>query len=261
MMIIDFHTHIYPPAVAERAMSAVEDLLPPVTDGTSAGLLESMNRAGIDRSVALTLVNNPAKSESINRWALGERSSRITPLGSFHPAEPDPIGTIDRIAELGFPGIKVHPEYQDFRFSDARLYPFWKRCEEHGLFLITHAGFDIKFPPPFRSNPSELAAFHRALPNLRLVLAHMGSMEMWDEVEQELLGQDVWMDLAMIGYFNFTPERLASMIRRHGVEKVLFGTDSPWLDQKQSVDFVRSLPLSSSELEMIFAGNALELLG
>ncbi len=241
-------------------MAAVDGLLEPATDGTSAGLVASMDGAGIGKSVALTLVNNPANSEKINRWALSERSERIIPLGSVHPREADPLSTVDMIADAGFPGVKVHPEYQDFRFSDTSLFPVWKRIEERGLFLITHAGFDIKFQPPFRSNPAELAEFHRCFPKLKLVLAHMGSMEMWEEAEAHLVGKNLWLDLAMIGDFNFTPEKLAGMIRRHGVEKVLFGTDSPWQGQKSAVDFISSLPLSSAELEMIFAGNAEALL-
>ena len=67
-MIIDFHTHIYPPAVAAKAIAGASGLLTAATDGTAAGLLRSMDAAGIARSVALTLVTNPEKGRQINHW-------------------------------------------------------------------------------------------------------------------------------------------------------------------------------------------------
>ena len=259
-MIIDFHTHYYPDKIVERALSSVQGLLEPATDGTRAGLEASMKRAGIDLSVALPLVNTPRNSRGVNHWALAENRPPIRMLGSIHPEDPEIMKALEWIAESGLPGVKVHPEYQHFRFSEERFFPVWEKCAQLGLFVLTHAGSDIKFSPPFQTNPAELAAFHRRFPTLKLVLAHLGGMDMWDEVEKELLGLPVYLDLAMIGDFNVGAERLVRMIRRHGAERVLFGTDSPWLDQKRSVDFVRSLPLSETEKEQIFYRNAAGLL-
>lgn len=259
-MIIDFHTHFYPARIADRALSSVAGVLTPATDGTRAGLLRSMKRAGIDRSLGLPLVNTPDNARGVNNWAKNEHHDEIIMLGSLHPDDPAPLAAIDFIADAGLPGIKLHPEYQNFRFSETRLAPIWRHCIERDLFVLTHAGSDIKFSPPFHSNPAELAAFHRQYPALKLVIAHFGGMDMWDEVEKELLGLPVYLDLAMIGPFNFKPDRLRELIRRHGVDRVIFGSDSPWADQSDTVRFTASLGLDADELDRIFYRNAAALL-
>ena len=125
MMVIDFHTHCYPEKVVAKALSAVGDRLKPATDGTRAGLIASMREAGIDYSLALALVNNPANSRGVNRWAAEENRAPVFFTGSIHPADPDPEATLEFIAASGLKGIKLHPEYQGFEFSDERLFPLW----------------------------------------------------------------------------------------------------------------------------------------
>ena len=56
--------------------------------------------------------------------------------------------------------------------------------------MLTHAGADIAYTAPFHSDPERLAAFHRRYPELTFIIAHLGSYQMWDAVERELLGED-----------------------------------------------------------------------
>lgn len=259
-MIIDFHTHYYPAKVVGKALAAVEGRIGHYTDGSRAGLLASMREAKIDYSLALPIATRPANSRGINTWAAAERSENIGLTGSIHPGDPYLPDTLKYIAEQGLPGIKLHPEYQQFDFADERLYPVWKRCVELDLFVITHAGCDVMFKPPWHSDPARLAAFHRRFPELKLILAHLGSMEMWDAVETELAGLPVYFDLALLTPDRLPPQRLLAIIRKHGAERILFGTDSPWSPQKAHVDYIRSLPLSEAERELIFHRNAAKLL-
>lgn len=259
-MIIDFHTHFYPEKVVEKALSSSAGIIPHYIGGTRADLEESMLRAGIDCSVGLALVNNAGNSRSINAWAESHNRPPIVMTGSIHPDEENPLETLQWIADAGMPGIKVHPEYQQFGFEEERLFPIWERCQELGLFLITHAGSDAMFGPHFRTTPESLAAFHRRFPGLKFVLAHLGGMEMWDDVERYLTGLDVYLDLAMANAEYISVEQLTRIIKAHGAERILFGTDSPWDDQKRQVDFIRSLDLTEAEFELIFHRNAAELL-
>lgn len=259
-MIIDFHTHIYPGKVAAKAVEACAGRLPAYADGTRAGLEASMREAGIDLAVCLTVVNAPANSANINAWAVRENRPPLVMTGGFHPDEPDPLATVEAVAAAGLPGIKVHPEFQQFRFDEERLFPVWERCGELGLFLIAHAGWDALFDPPYHSDPEALAAFRRRFPGLKLILAHLGGMAMWDEVEKHIAGLPVYLDLAMATPEYIDADRLLRIIRAHGAERILFGTDSPWYGQKKQLDFIRSLPLTPEERERIFHRNAAELL-
>lgn len=260
-MILDFHTHYYPDKIAERAMASVAHLseVSVCTDGTRSGLIDSMHKAGIDISLALPLAGQSENVDGINRWAALQNRHPVYLTGTIHPDTENPEAVVRTIAEYGLKGVKVHPEYQEFTFEDGRLDAACRACIEHDLFLITHAGRDINFPPPPKSDPESLARFHRRFPDLKLVLAHFGSWGMWQEIEEHLIGLPVYLDLAFVADF-IPDEKLVEMIRRHGADRILFGSDSPWRDQGEYVAFLKRLPLSEAEFELIAWKNAVELL-
>ncbi len=260
-MIIDFHIHYYPEKIVERAMSSAEKLFTPAIGGRKADLLRSMQESGVDISLLLPLVNTPANCKAINDWAKGETGDKILSFGSVHPADEKALEHLVRLKNQGFRGIKVHPEYQGFSFSDRRYFPVWECCSELGMPVLTHAGFDISFPPPFRTNPRELRDFHRSFPRLTLILAHLGGLRMYDAVEEYLLKEDVFLDTAYIAEEDLPPQMLARFIGRHGSERILFGSDSPWAGQKKAVECIDSLNITAAAKENIFYRNAASLLG
>lgn len=48
---------------------------------------------------------------------------------------------------------------------------------------------------------------------------------------------------------------------KHGFDRLLFATDSPWSDQAEEVERLRGMMLPNDVLEMILGGNAARLLG
>lgn len=267
-MVIDFHTHFYPDKIAAKAMSLVNNvpLIQAATDGTRSGLENSMRLNGIDCSLGLSLVNNADGSRGINRWAELNNSFPVLLTGTVHPREENAAEEVRRIAAAGLKGVKVHPEYQKFRFNDRSLDRLWKECAANDLFVITHAGGDVGFPPPWHSNPVELLDLHRRVPELKLVCAHFGSWDMYDQVEEYLIGEDIYIDTSFIAVSTekdpgwLDPERAVRMIRKHGADRVLFGSDSPWCDQGAALRWVKNLGLTDSEYKKITGGNAAKLL-
>lgn len=259
-MIIDFHVHIYPEKVAAKAVEFVSKLgIQTDTNGTKDGLLASMEQSGIDISVGMTVVNNPANSEAVNQYAIDCNCDKLRMFGSVHHAEPNIIDRVNWLYDSGLYGVKVHPEYQQFTFDNPNLFPVWERCIELGLPVLTHTGADVAYNAPFHSDPIRLAEFHRRYPELKLILAHMGAYQMWDEVEEHLLGLDLYMDLA-VAALELPAERLLNMIRKHGSEKILLGSDSPWFSQQKMLDNIKALPLTQDEFDLIMYKNALKLL-
>ena len=259
-MIIDFHTHYYPDKIVERALECARNAgINAVTDGTRDGLVRSMREAGIDYSIALPLANTPDNVRGVNRWAQLQNQAPVFLLGSIHPFADNPDKLLKQIAAMGLKGIKVHPEYQDFSFDDERLFPLWEACINNDIFVITHAGEDSNFKPPYKSNPKSLLKFHQRFSALKLIIAHLGSFRMWDEAEEHIAGLPVYLDLAFtLGHI--PDDQLIRIIRKHGAERILFGTDSPWCDQAQAVKHLRSLPLDEHEKELILGLNAARLL-
>ena len=74
-MIIDFHTHTFPDSIAARAVDSLskEAHIVPYTDGTVSGLLNSMDKGGIDMSVLLPVATASSQVESINDKALQDK--------------------------------------------------------------------------------------------------------------------------------------------------------------------------------------------
>ena len=92
----------------------------------------------------------------------------------------------------------------------------------------------------------------------KLVLAHMGSYGMPDEVLKKLCGRRVFMDTAAV--LDMYPEKCAEIIKKHGADRILFATDSPWKSQKAYIDLLDSLEISSEDKDKIFYKNAEKLL-
>ena len=160
---------------------------------------------------------------------------------------------------MGFAGIKFHPEYQNFRFNDACMDGIWAAMSENGLVAYLHAGGERVFVPPFHSTPSEILELHRRFPKLKIVAAHLGGFGMWDEVEEKLVDEDVFLDLSHT-FFWMPHERIFRMIKAHGAHRILFGTDAPWQCPADILAAFLNLPLTDKEQRQICYETARHLL-
>lgn len=260
-MIIDIHTHVFPDKVAAAAIPAMEKNagVKAAVDGTAAALFSSMENGGVDISVIAPVVTAPKQFDSINRFADSLRSGRIIPFGGIHPDCEDYKEKLKLLAGMGFPGIKVHPDYQGTFFHDIRYKRIVSYAAELGLFTLVHAGIDPAFPV-VHCTPGMAREVLRETQSDKLILAHMGGWKLWDEVEELLIGEKVYLDTALVmEYIN--NKRFSEMVTAHGAERILFGTDSPWMDQKQAVRWIMECPLEESVKADILGNNAARLLG
>ncbi len=171
--------------------------------------------------------------------------------------------TVDELAEIqaaGFCGIKLHPEYQNFTLDDPRMRPVWTGCAERGLFVFLHAGGERVFTPPFHTSPRALAALLAAHPRLTVAAAHLGGFQMWDEAEETLVGRPIYLDLSHT-LFWMPDAQLVRMVRRHGAERILFGTDAPWQSPDTVLRAFLALPFTAHQQRQILWDNAAGLLG
>ena len=158
-MLIDFHTHTFPEKIAART---IEKLLGSLrerniakaeakayTDATVNGLLKSMDDYRVDYSVILPIATNIKQSDTINRVAVENNSSeRLFSFGSLHPMQENWERTIYDIKEKGLPGIKLHPEYQQFYITSKESIRLLKLCEKLELLVTLHTGGDVGIEPP-----------------------------------------------------------------------------------------------------------------
>ena len=267
-MVIDFHTHAFPDKIAEKTIAILADRSGTAasTDGTVDGLIGSMKDAGVDISVVLPVVTKPSQFESINAFA--ERINSlpgIISFGGIHPDCEDSEKKIDALADAGFRGIKLHPDYQSVFIDDERYIRIIKRAVERGMIVSIHAGLDAGLPEPIHCPPEKSARMLDLVysgtdcRDALIVLAHSGGCMMTEDVKKYLAGRNVWFDLAYtVG--EYSAEKTCEVIRAHGADRILFGSDCPWSSPAKELEFVLSLGLGAEKNRLILSENAEKLL-
>jgi len=271
-MIIDIHTHVFPDAIAPKTIAALTEkaagAVHASTDGTLDELKASMRRSGVDVSVVQPVVTRPSQFESINRFA-AEISGQdgVYSFGGIHPDDESYKEHLAAIREMGLRGVKIHPDYQGVMIDDPRAVRVIREAVDAGLYVMTHAGFDVGFPEKIHCPPPAakrmLTAVYgddRSAVEPRIILAHLGGYTQIDEVMAYLVGEPVYLDLSF-ALPRVSPEDVMRLIRAHGAERILFGSDCPWGEQADFVARVNALPLTEGERALIFAGNAKKILG
>ncbi len=261
MRIIDFHTHAFPDRLAKRAMPALEreGKIKSFHDGKVASLLRCLDAAGIERAVLCSIATKPEQFPAILKWSKEVSSERLVPFPSIHPADPEAIARIHAIRDAGFQGVKIHPFYQEFALDEPRMLPLFEVMQELNLIVVCHCGFDIAFPRERRGDPQKILRLHQTFPRLKFIATHMGAWEQWEDVERLLIGKPVYLEtsfsIELLGR-----DRARRMVLAHPKEYVLFGTDSPWTGQRESIRSVQDLELGQEREEAMLFGNADRLL-
>lgn len=268
-MIIDFHAHVFPDAIAEPTIKFLADKsgYMPYGNGTLHDLTALMDKGHIDKSIVLPVVTKPSQFGSVNRFAAElNDTDRLWCFGGIHPADETPEAHLDEIKKMGLYGIKLHPDYQNAFIDDESYIRIIRYALSIGLAVITHAGVDDGCAGEVKCTPDRMlrvldAVYSGSMPSdTKLILAHAGGFKMYSEVVEKLCGLPVYFDLAYAAQFT-DPDTLMSVIRAHGSDRILFASDSPWADPGTCAEKIRQLPLTDNELEKIFSLNALSLLG
>lgn len=267
-MYIDFHTHAFPDSIAEKTIEKLAAVAKqtPCHNGTVAGLCRAMREGGVARSVVLPVVTAPKQLESVNRFAAAHNGQDgLLFFGGIHPDTEQPENRLDEIAAMGLYGVKLHPDYQGAFLGDARYVRIVRHCVAIDLPVIIHTGRDPLSPDTVHGSVDEIerlleGVYRGAMPTRPLiVLAHLGGEGQLDEVERCLCGAPVYLDTAHM-LDRTPPEQVMRLIHRHGADRVLFATDSPWGEPRDFVARFEALPLTDKEHEQIAWRNAATLL-
>lgn len=262
-MIIDFHTHVFADEIADRALSVlvanVEGYLQPIHNARLSGLIECMDSYGVDISVVQPIVTKQSQTQKINDWARSICSDRIISFGSIFPHTDNYKRDIDYVCELGLKGIKFHAEYQDFVIDEKNMLDIYYYALSKGLIILHHGGEDRGWPEPYKSSPEQFARIADAMQGGIIIAAHLGGHNQWDEVYEKLAGKNIYMDTSM-GFEFYTEQQFLRIVEKHGADKILFASDSPWSNAKKEADTLKTMPLSAEDIEKILSGNARRIL-
>lgn len=259
-MLFDMHVHMFDDKIAQKALSKLEKELKetPVTNGTVSDTKLKMKSWGITAFTALNIATKPSQQTIINDWAASVQSDSVFCFGTVHPQSDDPAGEVGRIASLGLRGIKLHPDFQSFHITDKSLFPVYEEASSLGLPITFHTGRDPASVSVLRSTPAGIAQIARQFPKLIIIAAHMGGARMYDDVEQILAGKNIFFDTAITSRL-CSSEQFLRIVKKHGSERILFGSDCPWQNPLEEFRWIDRLGLSSTERENIYWNNAARL--
>lgn len=258
-MRTDIHTHVFHPAVAEKALARLTAMgFSAAGSGLVADVLQRARAAGLDRVVAHNVATAPAQMIPVNNFAIALQRDhpRIRAFGSVHPAAPGWERELERLEKNGIKGIKWHPNFQNLAFDDPVLEPVLEAASGRFVFMC-HVGCE----EPLERNPASpyrLRSLLRRFPGARVIAAHMGGYASGAVALDALAGQKVWLDTSNTG--SLTNAELRALFAAHPRERILFGSDYPLFDPGESYTRLRQrLGLTDRDMDEL-ASNADALL-
>ncbi len=261
-MLIDFHTHCFPEKIAAKAiekLSFVSGGMENYTDGTINGLKLSMKKHGVDKSVVLNIATNAHQQKNVNDFAASiNNGNDIISFGSVFPDSEDAFEELERIKSLGLKGVKLHPDYQGFSVDDEKYKPLYRKISSLDLITVFHAGFDYGFPPPYGATPEKMIKA-AAWFDTPVIAAHWGGINCNEDVLKYLCSSEVYFDTSF-GYCMMPKYYAEKIIEKHGCDRILFGTDTPWHTPSMELRLLKNLCLSKDDFEKITHLNAEKLL-
>jgi len=277
-MIIDFHTHIFPPKMIENRDSYIGrdpcfDVLYANSKSklaTADDLIANMDKEGIDVSVLLNvgwrshelcLETNDYIMEAIARYP-----NRLVGFCAVQPlASEKALVELERCVRGGVKGIgELRCDTQGFDLADeVTMRPIARAAIEHHLVLLTHSSEPVghSYPGKGAITPDVLYRFIQNFPDLSIVCAHWGGglpfYALMPEVSRAL--SNVYFDTAA-SPFLYQDAIFEHVVGIVGADKILFGSDHPLIGQDRIVKSIRSLKLPAEAESMILGGNAERIL-
>lgn len=256
--VVDFHAHAFHDKIAKKAAKNLNTYygIELAANGRFCYLLNSMRDNHIDKLVIHATATKPEQVTSINDYVASLITPDIIGFGTIHRDYADYETELDRVEKLGLRGIKLHPVFQGFAADDEGMFPIYEKLSGT-LPVLIHAG-DLHTD---ESTPRRLLNVVKNFPDLTLIAAHLGGYGEWDEAKKYLIGKtDIYIDTSSAIRF-LKPREARDIIRAHGADRVLFGTDYPLSLHKEELEIFDRIGLTEEESEKILWKNAYRLLG
>jgi predicted TIM-barrel fold metal-dependent hydrolase len=224
----------------------------------------------VRRAAALTIARRGeldrtrARNDAVIKLAR-DSGGFFFPACSVHPADgAAAIEEIDRLAAAGTSWLKLHPNTQDFDVADPAVAAVVRRASEHQLPVL----FD-GYSPWDSNQPGKFVNLATAMPEARLILAHAHGPGFPQLLFYEILGRypewrrNVWIDISVTGLMlagGPFADQFTWVLRKVGVDRVVFGSDYPVDDPVAAIAAVAELGFDDAEQAAILHDNAAALL-
>jgi len=267
--VLAHHAHVFPESVNPN--------------GTTDRLLRLMDACGIDQAVCFAPFAHQLAGSGVDPvpWLAGALKDRprLFGFGTVDLRRGDTRDQVRRIADVGFRGIKVHPNAQEFDMLGAAALELYAAAQDANLFLTFHSGVHHYRIKHYNVLGFDEIAYN--FPKLRLSLEHVGGYSFFPEALAVIVNNipfpprpgerpRVFGGLTSV----FTPhynrfwymprERLLEAVAQAGASLLIFGLDFPYNledNTKLGLKTLRELGLSEADLALILGGNLRRELG
>jgi len=258
------HAHVFPASLRP--------------EGTIDRLLTMLDACGIEQAVCFAPF--PHELETHNVWLANELKGRdrLVGFGTLDLRRDDQRDQVRRVVDLGLPGLKLHPNAQQFDLLSREALLAYEAAQEAGLFISFHSGVHH-----YRIEHYNVLKFDEIawrFPDLRFSMEHVGGWAFFQDAVAVICNNipfppipgrkcRVYGGLTSVFTPNYIrmwympPDRMMELIRQVGAEQLIFGLDFPYnLEQntKMALKAIGELPISEVEREVILGGNLRELL-
>lgn len=262
-------------------------------DGSVERLIEDMDEAGVDKSVAMPVDFSVMCHEEpeISIWKVNEYTAeaqtkypeRIIGFAGVDPRRRDAVELVEKgIKEWGLKGVKIAPNH--YYLTDTEVQRFMTKVDNLGVPLMIHVGAD---PLPYlveHGNPKDLATLLLRYPNMTIIAAHCARG--YEDLMMELLQYNqgrLYGDISARQYEFWKSPWHFRMFLRYFMDRtpkvILMGTDWPFIKtppmptHKEWFDAIRNLKMpeaalgfgmkdfSQEEKDMLLGENARALFG
>ena len=253
--VVDVHAHAFDEKIAVKATQNLEKYygIDAVSDGRLIHLIDGAKRNNIDKLVLCATATKPTQVQMINNYVSGLIGEHVIGLGTLHPDYEDIDGEIERIIDLGLSGLKFHPIFQGFKIDEDKAMKMFERVGSK-LPVLIHLGDKTNDG----ASPVRLLRVMETFPEITFIGAHLGGYGEWDKAKEHLIGKNLYFDTSSSTRF-MKPKEAKEIIRAHGADKILFGTDYPLSNHKFEMECLKKLRLTKEEYEMIYWKNAYKL--
>ena len=229
-------------------------------------LLRLMDALGIGCAIVTdekSLASGCAEHLSSLHDQFDASEGRLHYLAVFHPRRSNEcLSAMDEaVGRPGFEGIKIHPSWHETPAEDSAYEPVWRYASEHGLPILAHT-WSVSPTNPIQaySTPERFEGYIREFPEARIVLGHCGARGYGRREAVRLANENmnVYLDFAGDVFCRGLIEELVETVPS---DRVMYGSDFPWLDPRANLSRVLLSPISDEAKRRILWENAMQLFG
>lgn len=193
---------------------------------------------------AMACVLTPMSGFEVVKKAASDYPDVVIPYGRIHVDNPNALEELEKSADAGFKGIKMHSPR--LNWDDPHYFPLYERLQELKLVALFHTGIASHRDRPqytsmARMRPAYLDTLSRAFPELYMQGAHFGNPWYAEAAETARWSPRLYFDVTgssllklekNLGVFKEYlwwegPTAHSSPHAVYAFEKLVFGTDEP----------------------------------